>query len=147
MKVGASIKLMCLEATYENYTGDSLVYSYLLPIHPTACRDAAPWRQHFIVPEGAQHSSASSWEAFWRRIHVSISRCPVQVENIMLSLISSKVTRRFASLWSRKAVLGSLCHRQRASDLAEENSRGICLVPLKWNMNRSSIWSSSSLCK
>ena len=54
-------------------------------IHLTACRDAAPWRLYFTVPEGAQRTS--SWKAFWQRIHVSISRCVVQVENIMLSFL------------------------------------------------------------
>lgn len=58
---------------------------------------------------------------------------------------STSVT--FPSSLGRKAVVGSLPCLPWVSDLAEENSGGVCLVPLKWNMNRSSIWSSSFLCK
>lgn len=120
-------------------TAMSIPIFYL--IHCTASHDAAPSQQLFTVPQGAQHTSSS--RAFWQRIHVSISTCFVQVKNIMMFLISCKVTS-YASSSSWKAVIAagwSFFHHHWVLHLAKKNSRAVCLVLLKWNMSRSSIWS------
>lgn len=124
--VGINIKAYAFGSNlWELHGCQPCLFLFTYPLH------CVPWCYTVTAAfhrEEAQHTSSS--RAFWQRICQYFNMfCAGEERHVFYALQSN----RFYLLLVKKS--------RWVLDLAKENSRVVCLVPLKWNMNRSSIWS------